>query len=178
VPATPTFDLIVVHHVLEHVENPLALLEELARAARPGAYILAAVPRLDTLPEHRDYRYVISRVHVTAYTSTCLEGLLARAGWSVTASPRDQVRIAGGRRTSARLRLLARRATHPVPLPTRPLDAAREALRLYSREAGRRSTLEQLGWVRLSARVIESRRRLKRAVKYLARLKADIVRSG
>jgi SAM-dependent methyltransferase len=178
VPRTPTFDLIVVHHVLEHVENPLALLGELAAAARPGAYILVAVPRLDTLPVHRDYRYVISRVHVTAYTSACLEGLLARAGWSLAAPPDDEVRIAGGRRTSARLRLLARRATHPVTMPTRPLDAARHALRLYAREAGGRSTLEQRGFVRLSARVIESRRQFKRAVKYLVRLRPNTARSG
>ncbi|MGE0444011.1 MAG: class I SAM-dependent methyltransferase [Vicinamibacterales bacterium] len=149
VPEAPTFDLFIVHHVLEHVADPLALLRRFAAAAQPGAYMLVAVPRLDTLPLHRDYSYVISRVHVTAYTAVALSGLLARAGWAVVQPPDTEVAIAGGRQTSARLRLLARRTPglEAAALPAQPLGVARAALRTCAPR-----------YPRLAARVIESRR--------------------
>jgi SAM-dependent methyltransferase len=161
VPAEPTFDLVIAHHVLEHVTNPLAVLRQLAVATRPGGYVFVAVPRLDTLPTHRDYRYVLSRVHVTAYTSTCMEGLLARAGWQPVQAPDDEVAISGGRRTSARLRILARRVTGKLPTPRNALSPARDALRAYY-TAAPRPVLERLGAVRLSARLVECRRQVKK----------------
>lgn len=164
VPASPEFDLIVVHHVLEHLFDPLTILRQLAQAAKPGALLLLAGPRLDTLPLHRDYRYVISRVHVTAYTVACVTQLLARSGWAVVAPPSDQIRIAGGRTTSARLRLLARRDLHVPPGPPRPLDAARAALYGYFDVLGERS-LRSVGAVRCSAALIELRRRVRRRVR-------------
>ena len=151
IPSTPTFDLVIVHHVLEHVLNPLALLRRLAESARIGAFVLVAGPRLDTLPVHRDYRYVISRVHVTSYTSTCMMGLLGRAGWATVAPPDDEVAIAGGRRTAARMRLLAKRVGHQLPLPARPLDAAREALRKYYEQVEPAPPR----WIRMAARRAE-----------------------
>jgi len=163
IPTTPTFDLIVAHHVLEHVAEPLALLKQLAAACQPGAFLLVAVPRLDTLPVHRDYTYVISRVHVTSYTATCLAGLLGRAGFSTVEAPRDEVMIAGGRRTTARLRMLAQRVPHEVPLPVRPLDPARAALRAYARQDTSRAHARRR-FPRLSARMIESRRWFRRNI--------------
>ena len=151
IPSAPMFDLIIVHHVLEHVMNPLGLLQQLAGAARIGAFVLVAGPRLDTLPVHQDYRYVISRVHVTSYTATCMIGLLARAGWEAVSPPADEVAIAGGRRTAARLRLLARRVASRPALPARPLDAAREALRKYYEQVGPAPAR----WVRVAARRAE-----------------------
>jgi len=153
IPSTPTFDLVIVHHVLEHVLNPLGLLQQLAASARLGALALVAGPRLDTLPVHQDYRYVISRVHVTSYTSTCMIGLLARAGWQAVAPPADEVTIAGGRKTAARMRLLAKRVDRQPPLPARPLDAAREALRGYYEQVGPAPPR----WIRLAARRQERR---------------------
>lgn len=155
IPATPAFDLVIVHHVLEHVLNPLGLLQQLAASARMGAFMLVAGPRLDTLPVHRDYRYVISRVHVTSYTSTCMMGLLARAGWAAVAPPADEVAIAGGRKTAARMRLVAKRVDRPPPLPVRPLDAAREALRKYYEQVGPAPAR----WIRMAARRAERGRR-------------------
>ena len=162
VPKEPTFDLVIAHHVLEHVTNPLELLRQFAAATRMGGHLLVAVPRLDTLPLHRDYRYVLSRVHVTAYTSTCMESLLMRAGWQLVERPHDEVAISGGRRTSARLRMLARRVSGEMKAPAGALRPAEAALRAYYAEAAPRPLLERLGAIRLSARTIESRRRLKR----------------
>jgi SAM-dependent methyltransferase len=145
IPEAPTFDLVLLNHVLEHVTHPLALLQQLARASRSGGYLLVGVPRFDTLPEHRDYRYVISgRAHVTAYTRSCLLGLLARAGWAPVAE--------SDRRGTARLRVLARRVAEPPPIPRAPADEARAAVRAYYRDTDDRRTLHRLGMLRLLAR--------------------------
>jgi SAM-dependent methyltransferase len=151
IPAEPMFDLIVVNHVLEHMTDPLTLLGQLAASARPGGYLLVGTPRLDTLPQHRDRSYVISRIHVTAYSGASMANLLARAGWRALEPPPDDIPISKGRRTSARLRMLARRED-TVPIgPSHPLEPARQALREF-----------QPGLVRLTARRIETRRRLRK----------------
>jgi SAM-dependent methyltransferase len=175
-PTEPTFDLVIAHHVLEHVTNPLAILRQIAAATRPGGYLFVAVPRLDTLPVHGDYRYVLSRVHVTAYTSTCMEGLLSRAGWKIVEAPRMEVPISRGRRTTARLRILARRTDGPLRAPGAALRPARAALRAYDAQAAPRPMLERLGAVRLSARVAESRRQLKKLAGVLRMVSQHVAR--
>ena len=169
IPAEPTFDLVIAHHVLEHVSDPLGLLTQFAAAARLGGYLLVAVPRLDTLPVHRDLRYVVSRVHVRSYTSTCMDGLLRRAGWQPVEAPSDDVIISGGRRTSARLRMLAQRVRSELPLPQRPLQPARRAFKAYYQQASSPSLVDRLvavGCVRIAARATESRRRLRKTLKF------------
>jgi len=160
VPDTPVFDLIVASHVFEHVTDPLGLLRRLARACRIGGYLLVGVPRFDTLPIHRDYKYVINgRAHVTAYTWPCLQGLLARSGWKPVAPPPDRISKGRGRYTYARLRVLARRVEeHVEPAPS-PADAARHAVRRYHADIAGRPLLERLGLYRLAARSAEARRR-------------------
>jgi SAM-dependent methyltransferase len=181
IPGQPTFDLVIAHHVLEHVTDPLALLAQFASATRPGGYLLVGVPRLDTLPLHRDLSYVISRVHVRSYTAVCMEGLLARAGWQMVAAPSDEVMIAGGRRTSARLRALARLGTETIAVPQRPLDAARRALKAYWEQEAPRSFVESLarvGAVRAAARAMESRRQIKQKLKMVRAMLRSVGAKG
>jgi SAM-dependent methyltransferase len=167
VPDRPSFDLILANQVLEHVSNPLAVLKQFAGAARPAAFLLVSVPRFDTLPLHRDYKYVLNgHAHVTAYTWSCMQTLLARAGWSPVANPPDEISKGGGRRTRARLRVIARRAEAPVAHPDAPAAAARMALRDYYAAAAR-PALQRLGLFRLAARQSElNRLRALRAAKH------------
>src|SRR5688572_758569 len=170
IPREPAFDLVIVHHVLEHVADPLDLLKQFARATRPGGYVLVAVPRLDTLPDHHDFTYVVSRVHVRSFTSVCMEGLLARAGWQSVEAPPDEVAISGGRRTSARLRMVARLVDRALPLPARPLVPARRALTAYYRQQPAGTLAERLvrgGHVRMAARVVESRRKTRKTLQFV-----------
>jgi SAM-dependent methyltransferase len=170
VPDRPLFDLIVCHHVLEHVTNPLELLTQFAAAARPGAHLLVTVPRLDTLPEHGDYFYVINaRAHVTAYTWPCLQGLLARAGWQPVAPPPDRLPRGRTKQTASRLRVIARRAGNAVAAPASPADAAQQAVRRYLAGVQGRSLFERLEWYRIAARQAEARRRSAASARRAAR---------
>jgi SAM-dependent methyltransferase len=169
VPDRPTFDLIVLIHVLEHVANPLQLLTQLAHACRVGGYLLVGAPRFDTLPQHRDYRYVLNgRAHITAYTWACLRTLLARAGWAPVAPPPAEVGKGGGRRTTSRLRVMARRTEGMLPEAERPIEEARAALRAYYAGADKRPLLARAGWLRLSARQADAKRQRAKAARKAA----------
>ncbi|MEQ1572678.1 MAG: class I SAM-dependent methyltransferase [Vicinamibacterales bacterium] len=164
VPAEPTFDLIVASHVLEHLVNPLALLRQFASASKPGGYLLVSAPGFDALPLHREYKYVINgRAHLTAYTRACMDGLLARSGWQTVDHP-GRNDSGAELRDARKLRVLARRASTSLPTPARPLEAARESLRLFYRHTAGRPPLQRLGFFRLSARLVETRRQIRRDI--------------
>jgi 2-polyprenyl-3-methyl-5-hydroxy-6-metoxy-1,4-benzoquinol methylase len=133
-PQDGSFDLAILHHVLEHVPNPLEILRQLAGSLRVGGILFISVPRLDTVGEHGDFRYCINgRNHLVSFTEACLRGLLARAGFEVAArldAPELDRALTGG--TPLRLRLLARRTLVPPPVPEKPLSAARRALAAYA----------------------------------------------
>ena len=164
IPRAATFDLIVLLQVLEHVPNPLDLLRQLAGACRVGGHLLVGVPRFDTLPVHRDYKYVLNgRAHITAYTWACLGELLSRAGWQPVAPPPAEVgKGGGGRRTTSRLRVLARRVDdagkHAASGVARPADEARHALRAYYARGDSRPLLARAGLIRCAARQAHLRR--------------------
>jgi 2-polyprenyl-3-methyl-5-hydroxy-6-metoxy-1,4-benzoquinol methylase len=81
IPARASFDVIVIHHVLEHVVQPADTLRALASAARPGAVLFCSVPDLEGLPRHQDFHYVLNSVHINAFTANSLRHLLQRTGW-------------------------------------------------------------------------------------------------
>jgi SAM-dependent methyltransferase len=163
IPREATFDLILLHHVLEHLTRPLEVLRQASDATRAGGYLLVSVPGFDTLSEHRDHKYMINRSHVTAYTRTCLEGLFARAGWRPVEGAND-----GGRHGDKRLRLLASRRDDVLPLPPRPLDAARRSLAAFHATEPHRPLLERAGLIRLSAGLTEARRQVRHTGKRVA----------
>jgi SAM-dependent methyltransferase len=164
IPDEPAFDLIVANHVLEHVADPLGLLRQFARACKVGGFVFISVPRFDTLPGHRDYSYVINgRAHITAYTWTCLRGLLLRAGFEPASEPPVRVAKGRGKTTTSRLRILARRVDGASTLPQAPASAARNAITQYHATLEGRSLLERLGFYRLAARQVDARR--KRAIR-------------
>ena len=137
-PRDGSFDFIILHHVLEHVTNPLGLLQQLADAARDGGILFVSVPRLDTLPQHRDFRYCLNgRGHVVCFSESCLTGLLARAGFETVArldaKELDEAVTEG---KPLRLRLVAARTAMPPPPPGGPLAPGVSALRDFARGHG------------------------------------------
>jgi SAM-dependent methyltransferase len=124
VPETPQFTLVMLHHVLEHVTEPLVILRQLARATRPGGYLVISVPNLEGADEHGDLEYCLrSNTHVLAFTQPCLEWLTAASGFRVVAGSTGS----GGRH----LIVFARREDGALPVPSEPLPAARAALARY-----------------------------------------------
>jgi SAM-dependent methyltransferase len=160
-PAEPTFDLVVLHHVLEHVPRPLDLITSLVAALRPGGVLFISVPRLDMLPEHGDFRYCINgRTHLVSFTEDCLRELLRRAGAAPVAalSSRElDVQLSEGR--PLRLRMVARRTGAQLPPVARPLRAAMRAFGEYRRRQAKRSRLES--WLPARVRAYRLMRELR-----------------
>jgi 2-polyprenyl-3-methyl-5-hydroxy-6-metoxy-1,4-benzoquinol methylase len=153
IPVDPMFDLVILHHVIEHVINPSQILGHLARATRPGGFILVSVPNLDTLLDHRDMAYCIrSSTHVLAYSRDCLTWLLAEAGFRAI----DNVDAALA--ASPRQVMLARREQGSLPRPVRPLAAARSVLAGNHEQAEGRPPVWPYLPVRVQAAVTNLRR--------------------
>jgi SAM-dependent methyltransferase len=86
-PKPTEYDLAVLWHVLEHLDEPLDVLRATVRALRPGGRIVVAVPTLDSLQAriggdcwfHQD----VPR-HVLHFTRSGLSRLLERSGLVIT----------------------------------------------------------------------------------------------
>ena len=82
-------DLAVCFSVLEHVDEPLALLREIHDLLRPGGQLLLSTPNredflLELLPtEYGSFFY--RRVHLWYFDSASLAGLVGRAGFRAAA---------------------------------------------------------------------------------------------
>jgi SAM-dependent methyltransferase len=132
VPDEPQFDVAIIHHVLEHVATPLAILQAVNRSLKPGGLVLVSVPRLDTLYRHRDFRYCINpRTHIVSYTRDCLAALFAFSGFDAidgsppADAPGDEWFVL------RRLRMIGRKTDTPASAPAHPLRAARRAIAAY-----------------------------------------------
>ena len=134
-PADGSFDLAILHHVLEHMANPLDVLRQLAGSLREGAVLFISVPRFDRIAQHGDFRYCVNGVnHPVAFTEAALRSLLARAGFEIAArldAPELDRALTKGQ--PLRLRLLARRTSAPPASAAAPLGPARHALAAYRR---------------------------------------------
>lgn len=94
----PCFDLFVATEVLEHLLDPLLLLREARRTARPDALLLVTTPNLATL--YRRLRFLVRgrspnvpigegimlhlhdwRPHIREFTMEELAEMLSRTGW-------------------------------------------------------------------------------------------------
>jgi SAM-dependent methyltransferase len=135
-PQDASFDFGVVHHVLEHVTDPLGILRQLAGALREGGMLFVSVPGLDSLPEHGIVKYCLDgRKHVLCFSEACLTGLLARAGFS-SLGRIDSIELnnLSTHGKPLRLRLVARRTSLPLaPALTALRDYARAHRRFVER---------------------------------------------
>ena len=176
-PQDGSFDLIVLHHVLEHVLNPLEILQQLSGSARIGGVVLISVPRLDTLPIHRDLNYCIdARRHIMSFTERCLTTLLAHTGFNrVTRLDLPELDQSHTEGLPKRLRLMATRVAQPVRPPAMPLAPAVEALTRFRRSAdGVKGRLP----VRLRGALIERAREREAQARRAARLSGTGTRPG
>lgn len=150
VPITPQFDLVMLHHVLEHVTEPLVILKELARATRMGGFLMISVPNFEGAHEHGDLEYCLrSKTHVLAFTQPCLEWLTTTSGFRIVSASTGS----GGRHRI----VLARRDAGVLPAPTAPLAEARAALSRYYARFPNARTRPHRGPVRIRAALANAR---------------------
>jgi SAM-dependent methyltransferase len=139
-PAGPEFDLVIVHHVFEHLRDPLGHARSLSAALKPGGWAIVSVPGFDRLPLHMKFGYVSSDVHLFSYTFEGMRRMLAYAGLRVV----RQLEGGGwdeGSQGGSHLKVLARREPGMAPIEGGdPLAPARAALRAWG--ALRRAVLE------------------------------------
>jgi SAM-dependent methyltransferase len=79
------FDLVILWHVLEHVQEPRAMLEEVSRILKPGGVLLVAVPNFGSYEARRTgpgwFHLDVPR-HLTHFTPRTLGEALGLAGLS------------------------------------------------------------------------------------------------
>jgi SAM-dependent methyltransferase len=88
------FCVITMHHVLEHLAEPVSALRRLRELVTPGGLLFVEVPNAGSLRARLslpalsrgwgvDERYRAFPIHLVYYTAPTLRGMLARAGWGV-----------------------------------------------------------------------------------------------
>ncbi len=103
------FDLVTACHVIEHVEDPLALIHAAHRHLKPGGYLAVSTPCADAAlryyeaaGEHPDLAEVFGRAHYVLLTQTCLLRFVDQAGFEIIGEEfvESPGQLPPGRRTS------------------------------------------------------------------------------
>lgn len=129
IPDQPTFDLVIFHHVLEHVLRPCDLLRAARTASLPGAHLLVGVPAFEDAAITGNLARACGPVHINGFTGPALRNAVMMAGWSVL-SP------AGAPVLNGRHIVYAVADAPHLPEPG-SLDVAVEALQQYGRKLDR-----------------------------------------
>lgn len=82
-----SFDGVICVEVIEHVDNPIALLEEVSRVLKPGGYFLLTTPN-GTRPIRKILKafginLLMSPLHLTEFASTEILAMINRANFKV-----------------------------------------------------------------------------------------------
>jgi SAM-dependent methyltransferase len=82
-----SFDVIIMNHVIEHLDDPLATLREINRVLKPAGHLVLETPRYDTLMFKllgRRERSVSCPGHIYFFTTQTLRNLYEAAGFQTT----------------------------------------------------------------------------------------------
>lgn len=80
------FDAVVANHVLEHVDDPLAFLGEVAKALKKEGVVLISVPNFASLSAKMygvRWQYILPKEHLWHFTPLSLKNLLEKVGFVV-----------------------------------------------------------------------------------------------
>jgi len=78
------FDLVVMRHVLEHLENPDETLVEVSRILRPGGIAFIVVPNIDSIESRiagEKWFHLDPPYHLTHYSPETIRNTLTEAGF-------------------------------------------------------------------------------------------------
>lgn len=80
------FDLIILNHTLEHLDNPLSVLNKVFGLLRKGGYVLVDVPNAGGIGSKllkKKWPYLLPKEHVSQFTKTSLSNLFVMAGFNI-----------------------------------------------------------------------------------------------
>jgi 2-polyprenyl-3-methyl-5-hydroxy-6-metoxy-1,4-benzoquinol methylase len=91
---TGEFSLITLHHVFEHLANPVEVLDGARRLLAPGGRLFVEVPNAHSLRARLaapflsrrfrvDERYRAYPIHLLYYSDSTLRSMFAKAGWKI-----------------------------------------------------------------------------------------------
>lgn len=81
-----SFDVVVCHHVVEHVDRPLDLMASIEEVVRPGGLLVLGTPDFDGTMARRygdRYRMLHDPTHVSLFTQESVYRMLRDRGWTV-----------------------------------------------------------------------------------------------
>lgn len=81
-----TYDIVMSHHVFEHLTNPLESIQDMARLTKPGGYVYIRMPNADSFAKrHYETNWIAwdPPRHVFVHTPRTVEILAAKAGLEV-----------------------------------------------------------------------------------------------
>lgn len=87
--APQSFDAVLMHHTLEHVEDPLAVVQQIHDVLAPGGIMYQSLPNHGSLKARmlgRHFGYGVTDEHLSHFTSRTLRALVRRAGFDVVST--------------------------------------------------------------------------------------------
>lgn len=80
------FDVVVMHHVIEHMEDPVSAIKEAYRSLKPGGVLLLGTPDFDSGCARRfgdNYRLLHDDTHVSLFTNESMHRFLRDHGFII-----------------------------------------------------------------------------------------------
>ena len=81
------FDLIIMHHVIEHMKDPCGAMSLISRAAKMGSWLILGTPDFFGPCAQRfgdNYRLLHDQTHVSLFSRESMSRLLTDYGWTIS----------------------------------------------------------------------------------------------
>ena len=105
------YDVIVLSHVIEHVEDPVLLVESIYKKLKPGGYFYVATPNFDSAGRHvfkSFWRGVDAPRHMHYFNIENLRGLLSKTGFVKITQVYDLPQSVGVIKSSFKLKFIGK----------------------------------------------------------------------